>query len=384
MNILFITGIYPQAGRNSKLTKVGHNWTKKWVEAGHSVTVVADRHYFFTKKSDEVRFTGKGVSELDGVKIIETSVPRFIPRKAKAPTFLLDRAARRVAPVLAEVCTEPDVVFVDFCATQWAFAKRLCAGWKCPMLPIFHDCDVRETELAHSVLQDAELVGVRSRKIAEGVRALSPEVRMFHAKSGAVDGITIPDGELSEKADRTEHRIIYVGTLIKRKKADTIIRALSLLRDEYSFHFTIIGSGECEAEFRALTGELKMDDLVEFIPWMPREQVLEYMRESDCFVMPSYNETFGIVYVEAMASGCYTIGSRGEGIDGTIKDGHNGALVEPGSVESLAAELRKYFEYTPQQRMAIMRAAVDETQNETEAAAELLAFATGEKAPDVQ
>ncbi|MBE6754199.1 MAG: glycosyltransferase, partial [Ruminococcaceae bacterium] len=120
-----------------------------------------------------------------------------------------------------------------------------------------------------------------------------------------------------------------------------------------------------------------------FLSWMPREDVIKYMHESDCFVMPSYNETFGIVYVEAMASGCYTIGSRGEGIDGIITDGHNGALVESGSVSSLTEALEHYFRLTPEELLPILERAIDETQSEMDAALELLDFACSKKAPDI-
>ena len=48
------------------------------------------------------------------------------------------------------------------------------------------------------------------------------------------------------------------------------------------------------------------------------------MEESDVFAMVSSPETFGLVYIEAMAKGCVTIGSKGEGIDGVIVNNENG------------------------------------------------------------
>ena len=48
------------------------------------------------------------------------------------------------------------------------------------------------------------------------------------------------------------------------------------------------------------------------------------MRESDIFILPSVNETFGMVYLEAMASGCITVCTKNDGVDGIIKDGENG------------------------------------------------------------
>ena len=60
------------------------------------------------------------------------------------------------------------------------------------------------------------------------------------------------------------------------------------------------------------------------------------MRESDIFILPSVNETFGMVYLEAMAQGCITICTKDDGIAGIIKDGENGFLTLP-----ISSEIRK-------------------------------------------
>ena len=66
-----------------------------------------------------------------------------------------------------------------------------------------------------------------------------------------------------------------------------------------------------------------------------------------------------------MACGCYTIGSRGEGIDGVMVDGENGKLVAPGSVEELTAALELYFTQ-PEAVRAMQRKAVETANGLTE------------------
>ena len=75
---------------------------------------------------------------------------------------------------------------------------------------------------------------------------------------------------------------------------------------------------------------LGLESCVYFEGEKAREQVLHLMEESDIFVLVSSPETFGLVYVEAMAKGCITIGSKGEGIDGVIVNNENGYLCTPG------------------------------------------------------
>ena len=383
MNILFITGAYPSVGYKTITTKVGHNWAKKWVEQGHNVAVVCNRRYFFTRHPIEVVNEHSEVIELDGVHIIELSSRSYIPKSDYMFPVTINNAVNKAQRKLDELSFVPDIAIVDFCAPLWRFAKKLCAPSGCNIVPIFHRCDLKEKWAVREILSDAQIVGVRSATIARTVRELAPQVKIFHAKSGAVDDISITREQCAEKMNREQHELLYVGSFDGCKNVDITVRALGELRDRYSFSFTIIGKGQNEPMLRELVAEMGLEDRVTFHEWMPREQVMEYMQRSDCFIMPSGNETFGIVYVEAMASGCYTIGSRGEGIDGTIVDGHNGALVQVGSVQSLVEALERYFNYTPEQRMEIIDNALRETQNESEAAAELLAFALGEKSPDM-
>ena len=60
---------------------------------------------------------------------------------------------------------------------------------------------------------------------------------------------------------------------------------------------------------------------------MPNKEVYKYLEENLIFLLPSSPEGFGIVYAEAMYNGCITIGTKNEGIDGFIKNGENGFLV---------------------------------------------------------
>jgi glycosyltransferase involved in cell wall biosynthesis len=61
---------------------------------------------------------------------------------------------------------------------------------------------------------------------------------------------------------------------------------------------------------------------------MPKEKLLNNYRNSDIFIMPSYNETFGLVYIEAMSQGLPIIYTQNEGVDGYFKEGSVGYSVK--------------------------------------------------------
>ena len=74
--------------------------------------------------------------------------------------------------------------------------------------------------------------------------------------------------------------------------------------------------------------------------------------------MISKGEAFGLVYLEAMARGCITIGSKNEGIDGVIEHGVNGFLCEAGSVECLTKLILHINTLSSSQKLEISKNAM--------------------------
>ena len=118
-------------------------------------------------------------------------------------------------------------------------------------------------------------------------------------------------------AEKEKIKVLTCGQFIKRKNIDKVIKACEKFE---KIELTVIGSGRQKLE--------KISQKPIFLGQIPHEKVLEKMRESDIFILPSKNETFGMVYLEALASGCITVCSKNDGIDGIIQDGVNGFLCE--------------------------------------------------------
>ena len=95
---------------------------------------------------------------------------------------------------------------------------------------------------------------------------------------------------------------------------------------------TIIGEGREGKYLKTIS------DKPIFLGYQPSNIVYEKMRDADIFVLPSQNETFGMVYLEAMASGCITVGIENEGIAGIIKNGINGYLT---NLDNLKEDIEK-------------------------------------------
>lgn len=131
-------------------------------------------------------------------------------------------------------------------------------------------------------------------------------------------------------------KILSVSNLKKTKGIQINLRAISQLKGKYgNIQYDIIGEGEFEIQLRKLVRELGLEDIVNFLGKKEHDEVLKSMSDYDIFSLPSYNEGFGTVYIEAMSKRIAVIGVEGEGIEDVIKNGYNGFLVKREDVTSL-------------------------------------------------
>jgi len=135
--------------------------------------------------------------------------------------------------------------------------------------------------------------------------------------------------------------LVTVGHLVARKRHGDVIRALWSMRGSHpDLRYVIIGDGPEREPLEELSAELGVGDRVEFTGQLAPDQALTAAREATLFVMPSTEEAFGVVYIEAMAAGVPAIGCRGEsGPEEIARAGEGIVLVPPGDVETLAREI---------------------------------------------
>ena len=169
-----------------------------------------------------------------------------------------------------------------------------------------------------------------------------------YRSEGKISSI-VPNGvDLSLVPDETENTpraVISVGTLKARKCMDRTLEAFARLAGDYpDATLTIVGIGEMEQQLKSRIAELGLEKRVTLTGGLPHEQVMARMAQSDLFVLPSWGEGYGIVYIEAMAAGCISVGAKDEGIEDTIIDGENGFLVPAGDIDEIRRVMKNVFE----------------------------------------
>ena len=138
-----------------------------------------------------------------------------------------------------------------------------------------------------------------------------------------------------------DNTIISVGNLVESKKMGMLIDAFAIFNKLHGgYKLKIIGSGYLKNDLKRRIKEYNLGKQVFLLGQLTNENVYRELEKSKYFILPSSPEGFGIVYAEAMYCGCVTVGTKGEGIDGFIKDKKNGFLINS-NVESVV----KILEY---------------------------------------
>lgn len=124
------------------------------------------------------------------------------------------------------------------------------------------------------------------------------------------------------------------------KGHDLVIRALpDILRRRPETSYVIAGSGDDLVRLQALAQSYGVAGAVHFIGAVPDDELLEYYRLADVFVMPSTGEGFGIVYLEAVASGVPVVAGNRDGSADALSDGSLGTLIDPDNPDQLVAAI---------------------------------------------
>ncbi|MCX6021620.1 MAG: glycosyltransferase family 4 protein [Chloroflexi bacterium] len=135
---------------------------------------------------------------------------------------------------------------------------------------------------------------------------------------------------------------MFVGALDRAhhfKGAPHLLNALPLVRDRDAM-LLLVGDGDLRPELEQQAAALGLTDRVRFAGAVQHDALPPYFAAADLVVLPSFPpESFGIVLIEAMASGLPALAHNIPGVRSVITDGVDGLLAEPGNTADLAAKL---------------------------------------------
>lgn len=146
----------------------------------------------------------------------------------------------------------------------------------------------------------------------------------------------VPEKKNAEQMERIRNKqinLIVAGRVNRNKNQLTLAQAVNVLNERgHSARLVVVGKSEDDEVLNQLT----RSGFVTYLPSQPKEKLIDQYRQNDIFVLPSYQETFGLVYAEAMSQGLPVLYSKGQGFDGQFPEGEVGYAIDPKSPEDIA------------------------------------------------
>jgi glycosyltransferase involved in cell wall biosynthesis len=173
--------------------------------------------------------------------------------------------------------------------------------------------------------------------------------------------------------------VLSVGRFYRRKRIPLLLRAAAQLRARIpQLEVRIVGDGPCNRPWRRLAGELRLEDTVTWLGDVSRPALAGEYNRAHLFCLPSVQEGFGIVLLEAMAAGNAIVAARAAAIPEVAP---HALLVEPESAAALAeAILELYLSAAGRARQSQASAEWVRQFDAPLVARRFLAAATGERA----
>lgn len=182
----------------------------------------------------------------------------------------------------------------------------------------------------------------RTLEAADRVVVVHQEAREVYAEFVDESKLrTIPLGvdpdffEYSEPANSKE--LVAIGSLRKRKGYDVLFDALDIIRrDHPDVHLNVFGEGPLEDDLRAQVKWLDLGGNVTFHGYVDQSIVRDHLARARAFVHPSRSESFSLVRLEAMSTGCPVVVTDISGALEMVHDEESGFVVPIESPESIA------------------------------------------------
>jgi phosphatidylinositol alpha-mannosyltransferase len=139
---------------------------------------------------------------------------------------------------------------------------------------------------------------------------------------------------------KSKSTILFIGRLEKRKGLEYLLEAFGMLKTkDANVELIIAGDGPDREKLEYLAHDLKLKD-VDFKGYISDAEKLKLLQSSDIFCSPAlYGESFGVVLLEAMATGAVTVAGNNPGYASVLQDLGSLSLVNPKDIEEFARRL---------------------------------------------
>ena len=256
-------------------------------------------------------------------------------------------------------------------------ARQLAARWDLPTVQMFHTLGLvkREVMAEDADVETDERIGIERRAVRESdalVAASEIEaselMQLYGADPGKICvvpcGVDVDafrpvrqiDAREALGRDRCERLVLFVGRIEQIKGIDVLLEAMGDLfrrRPDLRHEVCLVVVGgaldpnddapelEKLEDLRRLVHEHRLEDRVDFIGSVDQGRLALWYDAADVCAVPSLTESFGLVALEAMASGTPVVATRVGGLQTVVEDGQSGLLVPASDHQALAEAMER-------------------------------------------
>jgi len=209
--------------------------------------------------------------------------------------------------------------------------------------PLFRETGISPALKARFLEEETHALSLVQRVVATSTWAGGDVVRSFGVPRGKL-GVVEPGVAPAPPAVGSDgKRLLCVASLTQRKGQLVLLQALGQLK-AIPWELHLVGSPDRDpgyaARVRAAIQKYDLSDRVTLTGELAGEALDRAYHEADVFVLPSWYETYGMVFTEALARGLPVVTTRAGAVPSTVPEAAR-LIVEPGDAEGLATELER-------------------------------------------
>jgi len=238
----------------------------------------------------------------------------------------------------------PDIMHAHFTNIGYA-ATKLKKNTGLPLVITEHSSEINKKKIDKDLYNLARVAYKSADALISVSTALASKIN-YHFKIKSLYIPNIVDTAVfcykSTEIFNEDYIFVSVGNLIEIKQMDLTIETFYLaFRDNPKIKLIIYGDGPERKKLSDLIYNFGLNKQIKLMGQCSRDEISNQLAKSNCFVLPSRTETFGVVYIEAMAMGLPVIATKCGGPEGFVNES-NGILIDVDNKEQLV-EAMKYM-----------------------------------------
>lgn len=327
MKILLVTRGYPQK-HNKNLGLFERDQAIALKKAGYDVAYAVVDIRSFRKKR---QFGFNSFVDENGIKVYEMNWP-IGPVPRKFIEFFRQEALIKLYSYILKEFGRPDIVHAHF-LNYGVISIKLCKKENLPLVITEHSSYLMQEKHTKAVINRAK----KTYNACSAIIAVSQPLANVIKNLSGCDAVVIsniasvpyPIKENKQKDTSKNNKFVFASAanLLKHKGFDTLISGFSKLANiNKNVELWIYGDGPEKNNLIKLAKKLNVDKQVHFYGKYERSEIANQFSKADCFVLTSRVETFGVVYIEAMACGLPVIATRCCGPESFVNN-KNGYLI---------------------------------------------------------